>query len=186
MDCGAACLAMIARAYGKQYSIDFLRDECFITREGVSLLGITEAAKNIGFKCISAKLTEERLKSGEVQLPCILHWNQNHFVVLHTIKTKKFLFLHHKPLFQLADPAYGFITLSEDKFRKSWCTYGEKGIALFIQPTEKFFETEPPKQNKLTIKYILSYLTEFKLKVLSMFILLFIDINFSISTTEPN
>ncbi|MDR2127105.1 MAG: peptidase domain-containing ABC transporter, partial [Prevotellaceae bacterium] len=100
MDCGVACLAMIAGIYGKHYPIEYLREECFLTREGVSLLGITEAAQKIGFECVSAKLATEKLKSGKIPLPCILHWNQNHFVVLRSATSKKF---------RIADPAHGFV-----------------------------------------------------------------------------
>lgn len=81
-DCGPACLAMIASKYGKNYSLQYLRDNSFLTREGVSP-GLTEASKKIGFETLSVKLTIEKTNRSEKQtLPCILHWNQNHFVVL--------------------------------------------------------------------------------------------------------
>ena len=85
MDCGPACLSMIASKYGKKYSLQYLRDNSFLTREGVSLLGLTEASKKIGFDTLSAKLTIEKLIDEKQTLPCILHWNQNHFVVLKKI-----------------------------------------------------------------------------------------------------
>jgi ATP-binding cassette subfamily B protein len=74
MDCGAACLAMIADTYGKSYPVSYLREECFLTREGVSLLGITEASRKIGFETLSVKLTSEKLKDKNIPLPCILYW----------------------------------------------------------------------------------------------------------------
>ena len=80
MDCGPTCLRMIARYYGKSYSLQSLRSRSYLTRNGVSLLGISDAAEAIGFRTIGAKITFEQLISG-IPLPCILHWNQNHFVV---------------------------------------------------------------------------------------------------------
>src|SRR5580698_5412675 len=87
MDCGPSCLAMIASHYGKKYSLQYLRDRCHITKEGVSLLGITEAAHGIGLETTSALVTLEQLEL--VDEPCILHWNQNHFVVLNKVTTGK-------------------------------------------------------------------------------------------------
>src|SRR5699024_8422696 len=96
MDCGPACISMITSFYGKEYPIDYLRSASFITREGVSLLGISEAAENIGFKTFSAKLPITHLLKQKDILPCVLHWNQNHFVVLKKITrgtlTKKYWF----------------------------------------------------------------------------------------------
>ena len=84
MDCGPACLRMIARYYGKLYSLDELRDKCYITKDGVSLLGISEAAESIGFRVEGVKLTWDQLQN--VLLPCIVHWNQHHFVIVYAIK----------------------------------------------------------------------------------------------------
>ena len=84
-DCGPTCLRMIANHYGRSYSLNYLRKRCFITREGVSLLGISDAAERIGMRTLCCKLTMDQL-SNEINLPCILHWNQNHFVVCYNIK----------------------------------------------------------------------------------------------------
>ncbi|MCW3465681.1 cysteine peptidase family C39 domain-containing protein [Chitinophaga nivalis] len=86
MDCGPACLAMVAGAYGKKYSLQYLRDHSFLTREGVTLSGISEAAQKIGLEALSVKMPVEDFAG--MPLPCILHWNQNHFVVLYEIKKK--------------------------------------------------------------------------------------------------
>jgi ATP-binding cassette subfamily B protein len=181
MDCGAACLAMIAGAHGKDYPVEFLREECFLTREGVSLLGITEAAQKIGFECVSAKLTVEKLceiaqsasLSGRGGTGVILHWNQNHFVVLRSVRAKKLLPLQcKKPKFRIADPAHGLITLNAEKFRKSWLSDGEKGVALFLQPTEEFYKIQPPAKKTLSIKYLYNYLKSFRWQMLGMFALL--------------
>ena len=95
MDCGPSCLRMIAKFYGRVYSIQNLREKAFITREGVSMLGISEAAEAIGFRTQGVRITVEELEK-ECPLPCILHWNQWHFVVCYKIKKEKFY---------IADPA---------------------------------------------------------------------------------
>ena len=167
MDCGPACLAMVASHYGKDFGLQYLRDRSFITREGVSLLGISEAADKIGFKTISAKLKTEDLDNE--LLPCILHWNQNHFVVLYKITKNIFT---GKLIYKIADPGHGFISLSEEKFKKSWLSDLEKGVALFLEPTEEFFKQTPPKEEKLSIKYLLKYLKPYKNQMLQLFLLL--------------
>ncbi|RGE95910.1 cysteine peptidase family C39 domain-containing protein, partial [Phocaeicola massiliensis] len=85
MDCGPTCLRMIARYYGKNYSLQTLRERSFITREGVSMLGISDAAESIGFRTSGVRITLKQLEE-DVPLPCILHWNQNHFVVCYDIR----------------------------------------------------------------------------------------------------
>ncbi|MDH6311012.1 ABC-type bacteriocin/lantibiotic exporter with double-glycine peptidase domain [Dysgonomonas sp. PF1-14] len=88
MDCGPTCLRIIAKYYGRNYSIQYLRERSFITRRGVSMLGISDAAEAIGFRTNGVKITFDQLAS-EKPLPCILHWNQSHFVVCYDIKRKK-------------------------------------------------------------------------------------------------
>ncbi len=167
MDCGPACLAMVSSHYGKEFGLQYLRDKSFITREGVSLLGISEAADKIGFKTIAAKLKSHDFDKG--LLPCILHWNQNHFVVLHKITKNIFT---GKLVYKIADPGHGFISLSEEKFKKSWLSDGEKGVALFLEPTEEFYNQIPPQEEKLSIKYLLNYLKPYKSQMLWLFFLL--------------
>ncbi|MDR0547223.1 MAG: peptidase domain-containing ABC transporter, partial [Dysgonamonadaceae bacterium] len=96
-------------------------------------------------------------------LPCILHWNQNHFVVLRSIKAKKFY---------IADPSHGFVKLPEKDFRKSWLPNGEKGVALFLNPTGKFYELQPPAQQKMSLRYMFGYLKSYKWQIVWMFLLL--------------
>ncbi len=167
MDCGPACISMVASAYKKSYSLQYLRDNSFITREGVSLLGIGEVAEKIGFKKLSVKLTVEKLH--EMNLPSIIHWNQNHFVVLYKIKKNRFT---KKIIFKIADPGHGLISLSQQKFEKSWLTDDNKGIALLLEPTENFYNINPPEEKKLSIKYILGYLKPHKKELSLLFILL--------------
>ncbi|AZB22159.1 peptidase domain-containing ABC transporter [Kaistella haifensis] len=153
MDCGPACLAMVASYYGRNFGLQFLREKSFITKEGVSLLGISEAAEKIGFNNISAKLNI--VDFNKELLPCILHWNQNHFVVLHKISKN---FFTKKITYKIADPGHGFISLNEDKFKKYWAIDNNKGIALFLEPTEEFYKQSSPEEENLSIKYLIKYL----------------------------
>ena len=139
MDCGPACLSMVASFYGKNYPITYLRENSFITREGVSLLGLTDASKTIGFDTYSAKLTINKLINNKKVFPCILHWNQNHFVVLHKITKKLFSNSYY---FHVADPGYGLIKLSEENFMKHWISKDDKGITLFLNPTDDFYKSK--------------------------------------------
>lgn len=153
MDCGPACLAMVASYYGKNYGLRYLRERCFLTRDGVSLLGIIEASKKIGFSVVPGKLQVNDIDSKD--LPCILHWNKNHFVVLHKISRN---FLTKKLTYKIADPGHGFVSLDNEKFKKSWLSDGKKGIALFLEPTDEFYKQTPPTEEKISAKYLLKYL----------------------------
>lgn len=167
MDCGPACLAMIASWHGKTYALKFLRESAFISREGVSLLGISEAARKIGFKATSVKISIHTLTS--IKSPAIIHWNQNHFVVLVAIKKSR---ISGKLTYQLADPGHGLIQLSEEAFKKSWLSDGDDGIALLLEPTATFFQQTPQKENKLSLTFLFSFVKPYKKQVTAMFILL--------------
>ena len=169
MDCGPACLSMIASSYGRSYPLQHIRDNAFITREGVSLLGLVGAAQEMGFETFSAKVTLDKLCKGRQLLPCILHWNQNHFVVLRKITKNIF---SNQYIYHIADPGHGLIKLSEEKFKESWIANGEEGVALFLTPTEAFFERIPPKDQKLKLKYLFEYLRPYKQKLIITFLLL--------------
>ena len=88
MDCGPTCLQMVAKHYGKSYSLQYLRSRSFIAKSGVSMLGISDAAESIGFRTRGYRLTWEQLRD-EVPLPCIVHWNQRHFVVVYEIHKRR-------------------------------------------------------------------------------------------------
>ncbi len=167
MDCGPACLSMITNHYGNSMPMQFLRDKSFITREGVSLLGIKEAAENVGFETLPAKMDVDNLTND--LLPAILHWNQNHFVVLNKISTN---FFTRKKNYKIADPGHGFITLSEDKIKQSWYSNDSQGIILFLEPTDGFFAYESPKEDNISFKTILPYLKPHKSKIYLMCLLL--------------
>lgn len=111
MDCGPACLRMIAKFYGRHYSLQTLRDRSFITREGVSMLGISDAAESVGMRTAGIKISTEKLVE-EAILPCILHWHQNHFVVLYKVKRNR----KGKLFFFIADPASRLVCYGQKEF----------------------------------------------------------------------
>ena len=161
MDCGPACLAMVSSNYGKNYSLNYLRNNSFLAKDGVSLAGITEAAGIIGMETVAAKLSLSKLKK-EGLLPSIVHWNQNHFVVLKDIKKN---FFSRKDIYKVADPAHGFIELNEDNFKKSWLSEDDKGVALFLSPTDEFYTKHVEKKSKLNFKFMLGFLKPYKKEV---------------------
>ena len=132
MQCGIACIKIICSYYGKDFSFDYLSKYCHATTEGVSLLSIMDATLELGFQTTCNRLSISQLS--EKKLPCILHWNQNHFVVLYEIKRGN--------KFYVADPGKGLITYSLEEFSKNWLSTisngEERGIALFLQPTTVF------------------------------------------------
>lgn len=149
MDCGPTCLRMIAKHYGRTYSQKTMSRLCEINREGVSLLGISDAAEKIGFRTLGVKLSNEQLK--EAELPCILHWRQYHFIVLYKIKNNKYY---------LADPAGGLFVLDEKSFNKSWQQDKDQleGIALLISTTPRFYEQDNEKAMEVRWSFLLKYL----------------------------
>jgi len=151
MDCGPTCIRMIAAFYGKSYSLQRLRQLAHITREGVSLLGLSEAAEAIGFRTIGARITFEQLF--QAPKPCVVHWDQEHFVVVYKLRKSKVY---------VADPAFGLVEYSEAEFKKHWLAtvrHGEeKGICLLFDPTPKFFEFEGEQANRGQFRFLLKYL----------------------------
>lgn len=162
MDCGPSCLRMIAKYYGKTYSLQYLREHCFLTREGVSLQGVSEAAEKIGFNTVGVKITVTQL-ANEMLLPCILHWNQNHFVVCYDVKGKK-----ENKKYYIADPALGKMVYSEAELRRHWISThldGEDvGIALQLEPGIHFKEsaTDDQDEGKRGIRSFLRYIIPYK------------------------
>lgn len=157
MQCGIACLKMICEFYKKSYSIEFLSQYCFATTEGVSLLGISEASKKIGFDTICSRVTVEQLS--QAKLPCILHWNQNHFVVLYKIKKNE--------KFCIADPGKGLIVYSHKDLNEHWISTisggEEKGIALFLKPTPTFYQNKAEEvKEKRSFSFLLGYIREYR------------------------
>lgn len=163
MDCGPACLRMVAKHYGKDYSLEFLRNFSFLSKRGVSLLGISDAAEQIGFRTIGVEIGWEQL-SKEVPLPCIIHWNQEHFVVVYKIKQKNF-FRNQAKIF-IADPARGLVHYTEEEFKNHWISTKsggvEKGIVLLMEPTQDFYKQEGDKINRNSLKFLFGYFLRYK------------------------
>ena len=157
MQCGITCLQMICKYNGKEYSLESLSRYCFATTEGVSMLGISEAANKLGLHTICGRITMEQLP--QAPLPCILHWSQNHFVILYKIKNKK--------KFYIADPGKGLLTYAEKEFKDHWISTQskgeEKGIAMFIQPTPAFYELSGETTNrKRSFKFLFGYIKQYR------------------------
>ena len=168
MDCGPTCLRMIAKHYGRHYSLETLRQYSFITREGVSMLGISDAAEHIGFRTSGVMISFEQLVK-DAPLPCIVHWKQNHFVVVHNIKKDKKA--GHR--IYVADPALGLVTYDEVDFKKCWYSTKkdeeEKGTALLLEPGPEFFDREDEKENRnRSLRYFLRYLAPYKSQLVQL------------------
>lgn len=169
MDCGPSCLATICKFYKKKISLSFLREKCFINKTGVNLLGISQAANEIGFDTKSVKVSLKDLKNNPNIFPCVLHWNQSHFVVLYKIK-KNF---NGQYIYYIADPSHGYVKLKEDEFKSIW-TAEEKGIALLLTPTVQFYNQEDIEDIS-SVSYFIKYLKPFKKKIYLIFITLFLS-----------
>lgn len=160
MDCGPTCLRMIAKWYGKTYSLQYLRDHSYITRAGVSMLGISDAAESIGFRTQGLRMDWEQLE--EVPLPFIVHWNRNHFVVVYDIRKKG------KGEFKIsiADPAQGLLSYSKTDFLKFWLSTekagSQEGHLLALEPTPEFYDRTSVEGPKLKIGYLLNYLRPYQ------------------------
>ena len=173
MDCGPASLVMIAQHYGRHYTLEHLRERCSLARDGVSLLGISKAAEEIGFRTVGGRLTFDKLAE-KALLPCIVHWNQEHFVVVYAIRKQR----KDYTVF-VADPGKGLLTYSREEFCEHWVstrTNGEeKGIALLMEPTQLFYEQEGdqlPSENRIRFlwKYLLRYRRFFGQLILGLLI----------------
>ena len=167
MDCGPSCLRMIAKYYGKSYSLQTLRARSFITREGVSMLGISDAAESIGFRTSGVRISLEQLKK-DVPLPCILHWNQNHFVVCYDIKKKRSGYR-----FYIADPARQLISYSEEEFKKCWLSTKvngeEKGAALALEPGPEFQgQGDEEESGSRSLRFFLKYLSPYRKQLIQL------------------
>ena len=157
MDCGPTCLRMITKYYGRNYSLQTLRNKAFITREGVSMLGISDAAENIGFRTSGVRINLRQLKEN-VHLPCILHWNQNHFVVCYKIKNDRFY---------ISDPASGKVVYKESEFTPCWFSTKvngeETGTALLLEPGPEFYTQEDETEKRVCgLSYFFQYLKPYK------------------------
>lgn len=153
-DCGPASLKMVCQYYGRYYSLQFLRDKCGITKEGISLLGISAAAESVGLHTVALKCSIEELVK-KIPVPFIIFWNENHFVVVYEVK-KKYI--------KVSDPCKGHVKYNLDEFQKGWYLKNEnEGILLAIEPTVDFLRTkEETKREHKSFFDILRYFIPYK------------------------
>lgn len=151
-DCGPTCLRMIAKYYGKDYSLKFLKNKSFQKRTGTTFLTLSDAAETIGLKTLGIKTTWEQL-STKIKLPCIIQWNQNHFVVVYKIEKNKVV---------VGDPAQGIIKYNIDAFLNCWLNSDDEnkcGVALILEPSIDFYKShEAEPSSKLNFFNLTKYL----------------------------
>ncbi|MCB0560530.1 MAG: peptidase domain-containing ABC transporter [Lewinellaceae bacterium] len=170
MDCGPACLRMVAKHYGKSYSLQYLREHSYISREGVSLRGIIEAAEHIGLRTLPVKLPFDGKSQGQsffvdAPLPSIVHWRQQHFVVVYKI-SRRYIWI--------ADPNSGKFKLDHETFRKYWQGDGEQGIALLLEPTPEFYKKGGQREPRANYLFLTTYLKPYRRYFIQLMIGLFL------------
>jgi ATP-binding cassette subfamily B protein len=157
MDCGPTCLRIVAKHYGRDISLATLRRYCQINKEGVNLLGISEAAEKIGMRSLSLRLSADQLANAE--LPCILHWKNNHFVVLYKVKNDAYY---------ISDPSGGLITLSRKEFVSRWGHQAAGvGVALMLDPSPAFHQQEDDR-NHLNWRGLFKYLLKYRRLIIQL------------------
>lgn len=168
MDCGATCIRMIARYFGRYYSLEYLRELTYIGKQGVSLLGISDAAEHIGLQSLAVKTTFDRLVS-DIPVPCIAHWQQGHFVVIYRVNRKHVW---------IADPRAGKFKLTKEEFLKNWVSDHEDGeemgVLLLLETTPQFFERDGDKRKKSGFSYVFSYFRNYNSLLIQLVIGLFL------------
>lgn len=158
MQCGLACLAMICRHYGHYQSLSGLAHLCHATKEGVSMQAISEAAENLGFMVRAGKIASSDLRRSP--LPAILHWNQNHFVVLYKVT--------RSGKYHVADPGKGLIKYTTEEFLSHWATSQpdgtQAGIAMFLKPDSAFYSGKHGKKGSesRSLRFLAGYVSNYK------------------------
>jgi ATP-binding cassette, subfamily B, bacterial len=156
MDCGPSCLKMVAGFYKRNFSLETLRRRCYITKEGVSFLGLSEAADSLGFRTLGVKIPFEKLEEN-VPLPCIVHWRQKHFVVVYKISKSRIF---------VADPAIGHTSYTREDFIKNWAgtiSDGQKvGLVLIMEPTPSFYENDDEVNRHTGFRFLWKYFRLYK------------------------
>ena len=167
MDCGAACLQIVSKHYGKFFTLEEMRETCGVSREGISVYDLCEAAESIGLKALPVKTSYRKLWN-EIPLPCIVHWRGSHFVVVYKVKKDKVY---------VSDPAVGLITYSKKDFVSGWLGHireknaWRKGILIALEPTDIFNEIKPSRQNPslfYTLDYLLQHIKPYKRQALQL------------------
>ncbi len=168
MDCGPACVRMVASYYGKNYPLSYLRSLAHLTREGVSVAGIRNSLSAIGIDSGTFEMTLEQLHR-DCPLPAILYWDQNHFVVLEKVKGST----AQKARFKIADPAFGQHWILADELCRHWLN-GNKGVAIAMEPTDDFYKKKSIKERHnladFARKYIIPYKAQLAQSILALLV----------------
>lgn len=166
MDCGLACVAMIAKYYGRNYSLLELLSYTTLTKNGLYAQDISRVAESLGFRTLLIKVNSDELKK-QVSLPCIVHWNSDHYITVYKIKNDTVFF---------ADPSMGLSKCSFAEFKNHWYDQEEKGFVLLLEPTPHFFNNpvKTTKTNKATLNFILKYVVQYKLYFYLILVSLFL------------
>lgn len=160
MDCGPACLKIISKYYGKFYSLQFLRDACGVSREGVSFQDISYGAEKIGLRTLGIRVTIDELYK-KVKFPCIVHWNNNHFIVVYKAKGGNLY---------VSDPAKGLLIYSLQEFVNSWYQQNENnGVVLLVEPAPDFRSQEDAVRKKRNLEKMLKYFIPYKSGFVTLF-----------------
>lgn len=161
-DCGPTCLRIVSKHYGKLIPLQTLRDLSETTREGSSFWGMSNAAEQVGFRTLSVRIDFNTLVA-DVPLPCIVHWNKQHFVVVYKIEGKK-----DQTTIHVSDPSFGLIKYNKQEFIKSWiggqvADDAEEGLALVLETTPVFYQADWDKEtNKMSFSFLSKYLIKHK------------------------
>jgi len=159
MDCGPVCLKIVAKYYGKYFQLDRLRELTYQTREGISLLSLGDAAAKIGLRSRGMRVSLPGLD--QLPLPAILHWRQNHFVVLFKISKRK-----KETVYHLSDPASGLVKCRKEEFLRNWATTSIQdepaGIVLMLEPTKDFFLEEDEREKRPGLRFLTDRLKPYK------------------------
>ncbi len=155
MDCGPSCIYMIAKYYGKSLDLNAMSNFSKLGKEGTNLIGLSDTAEKFGFRTLSVKISIDQLIS-EVPLPCIVHWNQNHFVVVTSNSSKTKI--------EVADPAHGIIKYTRDEFCKHWIQANENvpGVTLLLEPTPEFYKHNDSQVSSISWDFLFRYLYQYK------------------------
>lgn len=166
LDCGAACLRMVAKHYGRNYSLEYLRERTHLSREGVSLAGISDGAEAIGLQVLALPITLEQLRD-EIPLPCIIPWGEDHFVVLHEIKGDKFLIAD-------PDPAIRQSSYSAGEMMTYWVDVpggdrgDETGVCLVLETTPEFLAKTKEEVDKSSVAHVWGYIRKYQKLLLQL------------------
>lgn len=175
MDCGPACLRMVARYFGREYSLQYLRQQCYLGRDGVSLQGISEAAEQIGLRSMAVKVPYGNTNSEPsllaAPLPAIAHWNQNHFIVIYKVNKKHAW---------VADPGAGKFRLERKRFEQHWGSDNGRGILLLLNPGGDFYGKAREGQEKTGFGFLLQYLAPFRRLIVQLLLGLALSSVFSL------